>query len=515
MPNRESSRIAKNTFLLYLRMIIVMAVNLWTVRLVLKALGVVDYGIYDVVAGIVAMIHSVSTVLSSSAQRYYSFYLGKKSVDDIQKVFTACINIFVVFSLLTLVIGESIGMWLVNSHLVIPFERLAAANWVFHFSILSLIFLMLQTPFAAVVIAEEDMGIFSIVSLVECFAKFLLALWLSYATYDRLFLYGGGLMVIALISFIFYLWIVYRKYSVFKYIKVSISKSLYKEIVSFSGWILVASVAGISMNQLSTIFVNIFFGPTVNAARAISFQVNNLLNSFCGSFTTAIRPPMIKSYAQGNYNKLNLIFSISNKILYYGMLMISLPLFLEMETLFQLWLNTKDEQTILFSRLILIYVVILSLNTPITFIIYATGRVKEYHLLVEIPIILSAPITYVLFKMSAPAYAAYIVLIIAVIVSHVFRLYSIRKWYADFDLIAYIRGFLLPALYITIFVVLFVSLVNSSIGNGLCRIILTLSLSVISFSILSILFGISKTEKVFLLSMVKEVWCKFTRNGIK
>lgn len=508
MSVSSNSRIAKNTVLMYLRMLIVMAINLWTVRFVLKALGEVDYGIYDVVAGIVAMIHSISSILSSSTQRFYSFYLGKESSFQLKKVFTACVNIFVAISLLTLFVGELAGTWFVNTQLTIPDDRMLAANWVFHLSLLSLIFLLLTTPYSAVVIAQEDMGIFAVVSIVECFLKFLLALWIRYVVYDRLILYGCGMMGISLLVLFSYIWIVHRKYKNYQYCKISIEKRLYKEILSFSGWVFTGSIAGLSLNQISSILVNVFFGPVINAARAISFQIHNIINSFCGSFLTAIRPPMIKAYAQEDYNRLNTIFSLSNKFIYYCMMMISLPLFLDMETLLSVWLDTNRIETVLFSRLMLIYVFLLSLSNPITFVIHATGHVKEYHLLVEIPTVLCAPVTYILFKMGLPAFTTYIVMVVAVLISHIFRLYSVKKWYPSFSFSSYMKEFLLPALFISLLVIPVVCLANQFISYPMLRIAVTIVLSVLLFAWLGFLIGTTQYEKEYFYIMAGKIMSK-------
>ncbi len=509
MRDSDNSRIAKNTALLYLRMLIVMAINLWTVRLVLKALGVVDYGIYDVVAGIVAMIHSISTVLSSSAQRYYSFYIGKNSSEYIKKVYTACVNIFIFLSFISVLIGELLGVWLINTQLEIPHDRIVAAHIVFQFSLFSLVFMLLQVPFSAVVIAKEDMNIFAFISVIECILKYLLALGLTMISFDRLILYGFGMMSVSLLGFLFYIWIVVRQYKEFKYLRTSVDSKLYKEILSFSGWIFSASIAGLSMNQLSTILVNMFFGPVVNAARAISFQFNNIINSFCSSFLLAIKPPMIKAYAQDDFHYLNTVFSISNKFLFYCMLMICLPLYLEMELLLSLWLDHSDPQTVLFSRLVLVYVLIMSLNNPISIIIHATGHVKEYHLLVEIPILLCAPLTYILFKLGAPAYSTYVVLILAVTISHVLRIISLKRWYESFDIRGYFKSFLIPAFFITLFVVPIVYFINQSISNIFIRVSSTIVLTLLMVGILSFYLGTSQAEKTFFRSLMTKFANKF------
>ncbi len=498
MERGDNTRIAKNTALLYVRMLIVMAINIWTVRLVLKALGVEDYGIYNVVAGVVTMIQSISGVLSSSTQRFFSFYLGKGDTEYLKKVFSVSVNLFIAISLVVLLVGEVLGVWFVNSYLVIPPERLATANWLFHFSLISVICLLLQTPFSGAVVSHEDMNFFAVISLAECVLKFLLAFALTKVNYDRLLLYGVGLMLISVITLISYYVIVHRNYITFRYKRDIYEKKLYKEMLSFSGWIFVGSIAGLSINQLCTIIVNVFFGPIVNAARAISFQVSNILNSFSASFLMAIRPPLIKSYAQEDYHFLNTLFSLSNKFIYYSLLAICIPLWIGMEPLLDVWLHTTDPQTILFSRLMLVYVVFLSIGNPITYIMYATGHVKEYHLIVEIPTILCAPVTYLFYKFGFPAHTAYIILIVAVVISHILRMITLKKYYSHFDIHQYIRSFLIPAGSITLVSILVAIYIINNVEDTILGLFSSIGGTLLLLLVMVLLIGLSKKERLFI-----------------
>ena len=498
----DNSRIAKNTALLYVRMLIVMAINIWTVRLVLKALGVEDYGIFNVVAGVVTMIQSVSGVLSSATQRFYSFYIGKGEQLQLTKIFSVSVNIFLAVSLFVFVVGESLGVWFINNYLSIPPERLSTEIWVFHFSLLSVIFLLLQTPFSGAVVSHEDMNLFAVISLAECVLKFLLAWWLTKVSYDRLFLYGAGLMLISLAVWMSYFIIVRLRYKPFRYRRYKYEGKLYKELLSFSGWIFVGSMAGLSINQLCTILVNMFFGPIVNAARAISFQVSNVINSFSASFLMAIRPPMIKSYAQEDYHFLNTLFSLSNKFIYYSLLIICIPLYFWMEPLLDVWLHTTDPDTVLFSRLMLVYVFVLSLGNPITYIIYATGNVKQYHVLVEIPTLLCAPLTYIAFKLGSPAYSTYIILIVCVIISHILRLVSLKKYYRHFDLRDYIFSFLIPAFLITTVTIPLVGYIDTLFSSNIQRLMAIVIVSLFCLGGMGFFFGLSSIERGFIRNKV-------------
>ena len=490
----SSKRIAKNSILLYIRMMVVMIINLYTVRLVLQALGAEDYGIYDVIAGVITMLISVSSVLSTATQRYYSISIGKNKLERLRNIFSTSINIYLLLSLIVIILGETVGLWFVNTQLVIPDERMNVANWIYQFSIFSFIFTFMQVPYSAAIIAHEDMGIFAIISAAESVLKLTAALLIFVIPLDSLIIYGAGLFLISSLVMISYIMVGYSKYAECRYQKPT-EKNLFKEILSFSGWSLFGSVAGVGMSQVITILVNIFFGPLVNAARAISFQFNMAVSSFSGSFLMAIRPQMIKSYAEGSYLYLNKIFNLSNKIIYYGLLMICLPLMFEMNTILSFWLKTTDPQTVLFSRLILVYAMIMSLNNPISIIIQATGRVKEYHVPVETFTLLCVPATYIFFKLGYPAYSTYIVMISAAIAAHVVRLIILKRYYKPFSYSEYIKSFILPAFVITFVASLFVDQIHRSIINPLLRISAVVFLSVTFVATFALMIGLSKAEK--------------------
>jgi O-antigen/teichoic acid export membrane protein len=443
-------RAASNSLLLYVRMAFVMLLNLFTVRIVLNALGSIDYGINDVVAGVVTMLISINGVLATSTQRYYSFSIVGNNIERLQSVFSTSINIYVILSLIIIFLGETIGLWFINNYLIIPANRVTAANWIYQFSLFSFIFTLMQVPYSAAIMAHEDMAIFSIISIAECILKFLAALTMFLIPIDTLIVYGSSLFCISVIVFISYVATSRFKYLECRYKKQKDGGGVFKELVSFSGWSLFGSLASVGMSQIITILVNIFFGPLYNASRAISFQFNNALSSLTASFLMALRPQMIMAYAEHSYTYLNKLFSLSNKFIYYGLLVVVLPLFFEMKSILYFWLNTTDAETILFSRLILVYTLLMSLNNPISIIIQAIGRVKEYHIPVEAFTLSCVPITYFLYRHGFPAYSTYFVMIIVTVASHIIRLVCLKKYYKPYSHSEYLKSFILPAVVITI-----------------------------------------------------------------
>ena len=502
MSESNSKRIAKNTTFLYMRMLFVMAINVFSVRYVLKGLGVVDYGIFNVIAGLVTMFSSLSSVVSSATQRFHSYAIGEKNEGKVSDIFSASFNIYALLALSILVIGEIIGVWFINSQADIPADRMVTANWVFQFTMLTFVLGLMTSPFSALIFAYERMQVFSIISVVDCVLKFILAYSLVYISGDDLFWYGLGLLGIQSISFVAYFFSSRHgggKY----YYKRNIEKSLYKQMLSFSGWTLFSSSASIGISQLVTMITNVFFGPVVNAARAIAFQVNSAMNSFTGNIIVALRPAMIKQYAEGDYEKVKRYFNFSNKAVYYSLLFVLLPLMFEMEYVLNLWLDVDDTQTVLFCRLILLYALILSLNNPISIIIQATGNIKAYSTYVEIPTLLCFPATWLLYLCGMPAESAFYVMIVAILISHIIRLICLKRVFSLFSYLEYVKGLVLPAVLVTLIVSVVLFITTGLMKVGFMRLLVTITIGVLITGLMAWLIGLDKYERNVLLSMIK------------
>lgn len=499
----KSKKIAINTAVLYLRMFAILIINLFAVRLVLRALGAEDYGIYNVVAGIVAIVGFVRTSMAAATQRFYSYAIGENDENRQREVFTASFRIFLLFSVIAILIAEVVGLWLINNKLIIPVDRLLAAKWVFHFSIISFVATIMCTPFSAAIIAKENMGVYAAISFGECLLKFLSAVVLYYITVDKLFVYGFAIMLSHVLTVAVYITVAMRKYSsMCSFISIN-DTDIYKSIVSFSGWSLFGAAAGVLINQGNTLLVNIFFGPIVNAARAIALQISSSLIMFSGSFTTALRPPIVKSYAEGNDIYLNKLFGFGNKFIYYAMLIVSLPLFFEMETVLSIWLKEYDLDTVLFSRLIIIYTIIMVLHYPITAIIQATGAIKKYYLFTELFTILCMPATYIAYKLGATAYATFVIMCIAILCSHITRLIVLKKQYPSFDVTAYLKEFVLRAIIITAGASVMAFLLDKFMEPSLYRLIISIIISICLIGFFVYTMALDKNEKEMIVDFVR------------
>ena len=291
------SKIAKNTTFLYIRMIVLMIINLYTVRVVINALGADDYGLFNLVAGVITMLTCVTNVLSSATQRFYSFHLGDGNQEKYKNVYRCSLLISLIIAGCVILLGETIGLWFVDNKLIIPEDRLNAAHWIYQFSILTFITSLLQMPYSAAVIAHEDIGAYSIITTSEYVLKLLFAFLVRYSSVDRLILYGFLQFIAHCLLLLGYYLFTTKKYKVL-FSPISRKINMFQEMVSYSGWTLYGAVAGIGMNQVNTILLNIFFGPSVNAARAISIQVYSAINALSNNFLAAIKSPMIKSYME-------------------------------------------------------------------------------------------------------------------------------------------------------------------------------------------------------------------------
>ena len=498
----NNKRIAFNTILLYARMIVVLLINLYTVRVVLRALGTEDYGIYNVVAGVITMLTSFSSVLSSATQRFFSYSLGNGNQEQLRKIFSASMNIFLAISVITVLLGETIGLWFVNTQLVIPADRMVVSNWIYQFSMISFMASILSTPYSAASIAREDMGLFAIVTTIDAVLKLGFAFAIPYIPMDKLVFYGLSLLFVQLFTFGYYFVSCRKRYDECHYMATR-DWGMHREMLSFSGWTLFSSFAVVGINQIITILINIFFGPIVNAARAIAIQVNSALSTFCNSFIMAVRPPMIKAYAEGKHDYLNRVFSISNKFTYYCMLMIAIPLILEMGYVLHIWLGDVSEQTVQFCQLIVVYSVILSLCNPISIIVQATGKMKQFTVPVEMVTLMTPLVVYGLFKIGLAAESSFYAMIIMVLIAHIVRLIYLKKVYVQFNLSSYIKDFVLPAFGVSLISIPIVVVSHASINQPLVRFILVLFVSIVSVGIASFVLGINSTEKQIIKSLIK------------
>ena len=395
----NNKRIAKNTLLLYVRMFFIMTVTLFTSRVVLNTLGVVDFGIYNVVGGVVAMMGVLNGAMAVSTQRYLTFELGRGDIARLKQVFSVCLDIFFLLSIVVILLAETIGLWFLHNRMVIPAERIVAANWVYQCSILACVLSFVVNPFNATIIAHERMNVYAYVSILEVLLKLGVVYLLLVIPADRLSTYGLLIMAsqaVVASAYIIYCW---KHFPETRY-RFYWERPLFIELVSYSGWNLFGSVSGLVKGQGLNILLNMFFNPAVNAARGIAYQINSAITQFFTNFYTAIRPQITKYYAQGDMeNMIKLIFR-SSKFSFYLIMLISMPIVIEAPYIVNLWLGQLPAYVVPFTRLIVVISAIDAMATPLMTAAHATGHIRLYQSAVGTMTILNLPVSYVLLKLG-------------------------------------------------------------------------------------------------------------------
>lgn len=408
MSSVNNKRIAKNTFYLYLRMLLVMAISLYTVRAILDILGVVDYGIYNVVGGVVTMFAFMNRTLSTSSQRYFSIELARGDIERLSKWF--CLNIiaFLSIGLIITFFLETVGLWFVNNKMTIPEERMTAANVVYQLSIISFLFHIVSIPYLALIIAHEKMNVFAYVGVIEAIGRLGIVFVLMSISYDHLIVYGICILLLSLgvaMSYIIYCWMHYPESKFHWYW----NTAEVKELLGFSGWHFMGTFSSSCRSQGINILLNLFFNPAVNAARAVAYQIYGAVELLVNNFFTAVKPQIYKSYASHYFEDLFKLINRSTLICTFLISLIYFPLLLNTEFVLGLWLKTVPQYAIVFTRLVLLNALIDALNQPMTCAALATGKIKKYELWLSSITLMNIPVTYIALRLGAAPYAAMIV----------------------------------------------------------------------------------------------------------
>ena len=510
--SENNKRIAKNTILLYFRMLLLMLVSLYTSRVVLNALGVEDYGIYNVVGGVVAMFSVISGSLSAAISRFITFELGKDNSEPLKKVFSMAVTIQIVMALAVLIIAETLGLWFLNFKMVIPSQRLLAANIVFHFSILTFIINLLAVPYNAAIIAHEKMSAFAYISIVEAILKLLVAYLIVVSPIDNLVFYAILMCSVAFIIRFVYGFYCKRHFEECTYHFVK-DGTLLRKMLGFSGWNFFGALAAVLRDQGVNIVINLFAGPSVNAARGISVQVNSAVNSFVSNFMTAINPQITKSYASGNTGYTEQLVIQGARFSFYLLLVLTLPIFLNVDYVLYLWLGTVPKYTNMFVCLSLIFAISECLSYPLITTLLAIGKIKKYQVIVGGIIMLNLPLSYFFLSIG---YSPTSVLVVAIVLSQcclIVRLYLLYS-YISFNVWVYLKKVYMNVLLVTSFALLIPSYLkffvcfNANFINFLCVTLISFLMSILSIYII----GCNKQEKAFLSRKLQSILNKYDKH---
>lgn len=493
--------IAKNTLFLYFRMFLTMGVGLYTSSLILRTLGVIDYGIYGLVGGIVTSFAFINSAMVSATQRYLSFDIGKNDLDRLRQTFNATLNIHIAISVIVLILAETIGLWFLNNILDIPLNRLSAANWVYQFSIFAFILEIIQVPYNALLIAREHMSIYAYFSILETILKLVIVFILVNIHTDKLILYSVLTFVV-----IFIVRLIYKIYCK-KHFEESIyqfyyDKSYYRELLNYSGWNLFGGLAMVARGQGSNILLNLFFGPVANAAFGITNMIQGIVGNFVNNFQVAVNPQIVKNYAKGETQvALDLIYK-SAKFSFFGMLILIIPVMLNLNFLILIWLHNIPKYVVEFTQLALIFSLIESLVGPLAAGAQATGKIKWYQVIVGIFIFLVFPLTYVAFKIDKDPTILYWIFIANSFLALLFRLIFLRNM-ISLKLSDFFARVGLPICIVSIFSFMLIRYIFPVKPNDLITFIIQTAVVVLIVFFLIIIFGTSKGERQYGLRFIK------------
>lgn len=494
MNNSSNKTIAKNTAFLYVRMLVIMVVTFYTSRVILRVLGASDYGIYNVVGGVVTMMSFLNSALGSSSSRFLTYALGKGNMTDINNTFSASLNLHLGVALLVLIFGETIGLWFLYEKMIIPEERMNAAFWVFQFSIITTMINFSQVPYNATLIAHENMSIYAFVGLYEAFAKLAIAYLITISPIDNLIFYAFLLMVNTIGIQMFYRYYTAKHYDEchFRLIK---DRKLYKTLLNYSGWELFGGVAVVTQGQGINILLNIFFGPVVNAARAIAVQIQSAVMMFVHNFLTAVRPQVVKSMADNETERMYSLTFYAAKFAYLLLLAIVLPLCFEINFVLHIWLGDNvPEGTSIFAVIVLITYLMETFHLASLMTYHAIGKINIGNTVGGTLMISSLPIAYVLLKIGLPAYSAFLAIFAVNFIQMLFTWWLLHH-YVYFSY----KTLILKVYYPTIFITLLVSIIPffliNMLEDGWLRFLLIIILSEFSLLILSYYIGLTANER--------------------
>lgn len=503
----NNKRIARNTLLLYVRQLFTMAVSLYTSRIVLRTLGIEDFGVYNVVAGVVSMFSLFTGSLSAAISRYLTYNLGKGNRDILSTVFSTSLNIMFGMSIVVLIVAELLGVWFLNTHLNIPFERMNSANWVLQFSIITFIIGIISVPYNAAIIAHERMSVFAYISILEVILKLVIVYLLYISPIDKLITYSFLLTCVSLIIRFVYGFYCSHHFPESRY-RFVYDKKLIKEMSSFAGWNFFGSGAYLFNSQGVNIITNLFFGVTINAARGVTNQVSGVIRQFVTNFTTSINPQITKSYAKGDLEYMFSLMCRSSKFCFFLMLFFAIPFIYEAECILKIWLDKYPPEAPLFIRLSLIGIMVDLLGNSPAIATWATGDIKRYYIYVSSVGCLVFPLSWLAFSLGFQSYIPYVLFII-VYTGVLFTKLYIVKGLLGFSISRYVKEVLFTVIYTTFVACILPSVLKMMLPEGILFSMIEIVVCILSSIITIYCIGLSTSERktinTFALSKIKKI----------
>lgn len=503
----HNKKIAKNTLLLYIRLLITMSITLYTSRLILKALGVEDYGIYNVVGGIVVLFSFINASMSSAASRFITFELGKETDRNLQKIFSATCTIHLIIALLVVLISETVGLYFLLNKLVIPDGRKPVAMLVFQFSVGVTALNILQTPYVALIFAHERINVYALIEIFSSIFKLLIALLISFVSFDRLSLYSILLFVNSLLCFISYVAYNTKKFKECRF-SLTRDKKYILPLFSFSGWDLYGNMAVVARTQGVNMLLNIFFGSVMNAANAIATQIQGAMQTLSTNLLVAVRPRIVKSYAKNDFEYTLWLMNNTVKLTTILLLIFCLPLIIEMPFVLKIWLGEFPSDTVILSRLTLLFIIVANISSCLISVLHASGHIKKISIINGSIYLLVLPLTYVGFKAGFPPYTPFILNIIFVSIGCFLNMFYVKEVIKGFSIMLFFKSNIAVNVVIVIIIVIVEVFISRLLSPGWIRLMTVSFINIFLCIFLSYFLLIENDMKIIIDKKIKNIWKK-------
>lgn len=497
----NNKRIAKNTLLLYFRMFITMAIGLYTSRIVLQTLGISDYGIYNVVGGIITMLSFLNAGMVASSQRFISYELGRNDIPRLKTVFCTSISIHLFIALIAFIVAETLGLWFINTQLNIDAERMTAANWVYQCSILTYMVNVISVPYNSCIVAHEKMSAFAYISILEVTLKLAVVFLLWVLPFDKLVVYAILILIVSVLIRFCYTIYCKRHFEECIY-HFEFDKSLFKEMFSFAGWSIIGNLGFSFKDQASNIILNIFYGTTLNAARGIGMQVSGIVNTFSSNFSMALNPQITKQYAASNEEESRKLVYAGSRYTFYLLTLISIPVIINVDYILELWLGVVPEYTSYFLILSLISALLYAVSGCVTTAIQATGNVKKFQIGISVLMLLELPMAYILLHLGYPPYSVMYPTLLTYTIAIFFRFYLIKHMVSGYSFKYYILKVLIPCLFVFTLSLGICHAINDFFETSFLSLIYSTIISVIIILCLAFYLGMDVSERKLALKSI-------------
>ena len=498
MTGIDQNRIARNTALLYIRMGVMLLVNLYTSRVILDALGEIDTGIYNAVGGIVMMFSFLSGTMSAACQRFFADEIGKNRYEELKNVFSLCVIVFIAIALLIVILSETVGLWFLYNKAKTA-GRLDAAEWVFQLSVISFVFTIIRYPYQGIIIIKEKMKVFTYLSITEVLLNLGIAILIRHYHNDRLVMFSVLMLVVNILITLYYF--IYCN-AFYKECRFSFwwNREKFLEIFGFAGWNMIGSLSSICKSQGINMLLNVFFGPAVNAARYMAWKVFMSVQQFADNFYTAVKPQIFKSYSRGDREGMLKLVIQSSRLSFYLLFLVSLPIILETQTILDIWLKEVPDYTALFTKLVIINALIEVLVNPLSVSMQAYGDIRKYQIVIGSITLTILPISYLLLKfLHCPPGSVFYTSIIVSLIAVAARLVFVRNR-LGLSLSEYIRRTVIPIISVTVVstglsILAKLYILSFTWQNDIIPSLITVTISVVLVILTSYTIGMTTSER--------------------